>query len=382
MAKRSNNGAIKQRAYNKDYLMLGCIPSETLPIKPICFLCGEMLSNESMKPSKLMRHQHTKHAATISNDSSFFLRKKELYLSNQSANIVNLFTKKAKDVDNAVMLSFNVSLAIAKAKKPHTIAEELIKPCCIDIVGTMFSDSAAQKIKSIPLSNDTVKRRIDVMAVDCENQLIQEVRNSPYFAIQLDESTTVASEALLLVFVRYLNTNDNSLRSDLLHYVNLSTTTRGEDIFGQILDFFHHHELDFQKLVGCCSDGAASMMGVHKGFVARMKPISPNCKFIHCFLHRQALAAKKLSPILNEVLSVCIKLVNFIKSRPLNNRIFSELCIDEEHKTLLLHTEVRWLLRGRVLGRLFELQNPVREFLKTMMLISICGILKAVIVIF
>ena len=96
MAKRSNNGAIKQRAYNKDYLMLGFIPSETLPIKPICFLCGEMLSNESMKPSKLMRHQHTKHAATISNDSSFFLRKKELYLSNQSANIVNLFTKKAR----------------------------------------------------------------------------------------------------------------------------------------------------------------------------------------------------------------------------------------------------------------------------------------------
>ena len=38
MAKRSNNGAIKQRAYNKDYLMLGFIPSETLPIKPICFL--------------------------------------------------------------------------------------------------------------------------------------------------------------------------------------------------------------------------------------------------------------------------------------------------------------------------------------------------------
>ena len=28
--------------------MLGFIPSETLPIKPICFLCGEILSNESM----------------------------------------------------------------------------------------------------------------------------------------------------------------------------------------------------------------------------------------------------------------------------------------------------------------------------------------------
>ena len=76
--------------------MIGFIPYETLPIKPICFLCGEMLSNESMKPSKPMRHQYTNHAANISNDRSFILRKKELYLSNQSANIVNLFTKKSK----------------------------------------------------------------------------------------------------------------------------------------------------------------------------------------------------------------------------------------------------------------------------------------------
>ena len=76
------------------------------------------------------------------------------------------------------------------------------------------------------------------------------------------------------MFVRYLNANDNSLRSDLLHSVNLSTTTRGEDIHGQILDFFNLHELDFQKLVGCCSDGAAPMMGIHKGFVARIRPIA------------------------------------------------------------------------------------------------------------
>ena len=35
MAKRSNNGEIKRRNYNESYLMLGFIPSETLPIKPI-----------------------------------------------------------------------------------------------------------------------------------------------------------------------------------------------------------------------------------------------------------------------------------------------------------------------------------------------------------
>ena len=249
-----------------------------------------------MKPSKLKRHQYTKHAVTISHDREFFLRKKELFLTNQSANLVNLFTKTTRNVDNAAIVSFNVSLAIAKAKKPYTIAEELIKPCCIDIVRTMLSESAVQKVKAIPLSNDTVKRRIDAKAVDCENQLIQEIRNSPYFAIQIYESTTVASEALLLVFVRYLNPDGNNLRSDLLHSVSLSTTTRGEDIFSQILDFFNLHELDFQKLVGCCSDGAASMMGIYKGLVARLKPIASICKFIHCFFASTSARSKEAFP--------------------------------------------------------------------------------------
>ena len=55
--------------------------------------------------------------------------------------------------------------------------------------------------------------------------------------------------------------------------------------------------------------------------------------------------------------------VNLLKAKSLNSRLYSELCSDEKHKTLLLHTEVRWLSRGRVLGRLFELREKVREFL-------------------
>lgn len=40
-----------------------------------------------------------------------------------------------------------------------------------------------------------------------------------------------------------------------------------------------------------------------------------------------------------------------------------QLCEDEAHQTLLLHTEVRWLSWGKVLVRFLELKNQIREFL-------------------
>lgn len=60
-----------------------------------------------------------------------------------------------------------------------------------------------------------------------------------------------------------------------------------------------------------------------------------------------------------------VKIVNYIKSRPLNSRIFTKLCqeIGSEHEQLFLHTVVRWLSRRNVLTRFFELVDEVRILL-------------------
>ncbi|GFY11674.1 SCAN domain-containing protein 3 [Trichonephila clavipes] len=61
--------------------------------------------------------------------------------------------------------------ADTRCKKPDTIGEELILPAAIEIVETMFGDNFAKELQSIPLSNDTVSRRIHDVAEDIEQQL-------------------------------------------------------------------------------------------------------------------------------------------------------------------------------------------------------------------
>jgi len=69
--------------------------------------------------------------------------------------------------------------------------------------------------------------------------------------------------------------------------------------------------------------------------------------------------------VLNEVMQVVIKLVNFVKSRDLNCQLFKDLCSTEnpEHSTLLLYTAKRWLSHDRTLKRVFILRDEVKDFL-------------------
>ena len=62
------------------------------------------------------------------------------------------------------------SLTISKQKKLHSIVETLIKPVFIEVLLLQRGNNHAEIIKTMPLSNDKVKRRIDCTAGDCAEQ--------------------------------------------------------------------------------------------------------------------------------------------------------------------------------------------------------------------
>ncbi|XP_030605115.1 myelin-associated glycoprotein-like [Archocentrus centrarchus] len=72
------------------------------------------------------------------------------------------FVKATSVNHRALLASYKVAYQIALCKKPHTIAEELILPAALDMVSVMLDDASAAKLKTIPLSNDTVARHAPV----------------------------------------------------------------------------------------------------------------------------------------------------------------------------------------------------------------------------
>ena len=143
--------------------------------------------------------------------------------------------------------------------KSQNVAEELILLCVIHMCNQLLGESEAKKLKTIPLSNDTVHQVCD-MSDDLQHHSVSQ--QAVVFHLQLDECTNVANHAILLLYVRHVWNDD--LEEQFLFNADLpkSTTVR----------FFPHWIHTYMHAVGlswtkCTRGGAASMTGKHSGAV-------------------------------------------------------------------------------------------------------------------
>ncbi|XP_054713545.1 zinc finger BED domain-containing protein 5-like [Uloborus diversus] len=164
--------------------------------------------------------------------------------------------KSPKQSTLSTRVSYELALLIAKKGSAHTVGEELIIPAAKIISNALFDEKCTKQINEIPLSNTTVKRRIDEMSENVKEVLVTFLRKSEYFSLQFDESTDVAGKANLLAFCRF-EWNGN-IQEEMLFCQSLPTRKIGEVIFKAADNFMKENEIDWT----------------------------------HCSIHREALAGK------------------------------------------------------------------------------------------
>jgi hypothetical protein len=191
----NSSGTRKTRSYNSEYLKFGFTTNGSVSPLSLRVICCETSSGHCMKPSLLKRHRNTKHSTLKDKSIEYFTRKCE------GINIASAaVTVYAKSSQLALQASYEIAQMIAKTKKPHTIAETLVILASIRIAEIMLSEKEVVKIKNIPHSNDTIRRRIDEMAEDIIKEITEKIIQKKQFALQLDETKDISSCAQLMVF--------------------------------------------------------------------------------------------------------------------------------------------------------------------------------------
>ncbi|KAF0749126.1 SCAN domain-containing protein 3-like [Aphis craccivora] len=290
------------------------------------------LSNEFMVPSKRKRHLSSKHSHLLVKDKNYFIR-----LLSSEEKQAKTMVRRATISEKALLASYKVSEIVAKRMQPHTIAEDVILPACKEIVKSMLGDNAEKEISLVPLSNDTVSRRIGDMSSDIQ------------------------------CHVREKFIDDDSVIEQFLACSELPTTSTGADVYDSMSNTLIENGLSWKNCLSVCTDGAPAMTEKFKGFVAKVKQNFPNVGSTHCFRHHEALMVKTIPAELKSVLNLVVNMVNFVKSRALKTRLLKEMCHEagSKYDTLVLHTEIRWLLKGKVLQRFYELKNELSKLFST-----------------
>ena len=109
--------------------------------------------------------------------------------------------------ERATAASLRVSWILAKKKRPFTDSET-VKECMLAVVNEVINDdkvktSVTSAIKNVPLSDTSNIRRVQLLATDVFEMLLEDLKKADVMSIAVDESTDKTDTAQLCIYVRF-----------------------------------------------------------------------------------------------------------------------------------------------------------------------------------
>uniref|UniRef100_A0A3B4ZDH1 DUF4371 domain-containing protein n=1 Tax=Stegastes partitus TaxID=144197 RepID=A0A3B4ZDH1_9TELE len=237
-----------------------------------------------------------------------------------------------------------------KKKRPFTDSET-VRDCIIVILDEVIHDdkvkaSVTSAVKSVPLSDTSNMRRVEILATDMFEALLSDLKKVEVMSIVVDESTDRFDTAQLCVYVRFYDAGHRCFREELLCLLPLKGHSTGEVLFDKISSFFQDNGLDMTRVCMLVTDGAPSLTG-------QWTAVAPRMTALHCIVH-QAVLCVKLNGHFKSVMDNVMATVNFIRATSsLQHCLFRQLLSDisAQHHDSLLHNDITRLSKGNSLER-------------------------------
>ena len=118
--------------------------------------------------------------------------------------------------------------------------------------------------------------------------MINDIRNSEFHTLLIDESTDVSVSKMLIIYIKYRPAAATCHKTVFAGIVKLTACDSGS-IFEAIKQFYLENNVDVKKIVMFTSDGASVMLGKRNGVAALLRAEVPHVTEQHCVAHREDL---------------------------------------------------------------------------------------------
>ena len=212
------------------------------------------------------------------------------------------------------------------------------------------------------LSHDIVNEQIKLMSDHVLREILSEVKNGMFFAVQADEATDIACNEQMCVSIRWVN-KEYEIFEEPIGLVQL-TKTDSTTIFKALKDVLIRCVLPTSMCRGQAYDGAANMSGRLHGVATRLKEEEPAALYVHCLAHSLNLCLQDASRSCNSVrdgLQLVMEIIKLIKFSPKRTTLFNTIKsqLSPETQNLKPLCPTRWTVRTGAISAILDNYEPL-----------------------